>query len=261
MRHRTPNKECSLRGLKIKTFIVICLALLPVHQSFSEVTTATEAEEAIAEGKLAAEQCYRDLLLAGAKRKIAMDFNYWGMKGLCAGAVQAHMEESGFLPNKWPKPEEPHKGNMGYWYGNAVDFHDRAPTSRQEGKNQEPGFGVLHDLGFRNIIEQYPDDRKCLPGTILVYAGNGKYAKDYQKTGKITKGRLAGESVGHVTVCGDQKDEDGQTNLYFTDGMTEQPALPKRELVGVYTMSECKNCSPDLKRLCEKIETPAGGPR
>lgn len=250
-----------MREFKIKALIMVCLALSPAVYAFSELTTATDSGSTVSAAQLTTEQCYRDLLVAGAKRKIAKDFNYWGMNGLCAGGVQAHMEESGFLPSKWPKPEDPYKGNMGYWYGNAIDFHDRAPTPRQEGKNQEPGFGALHDLGFRNIIDQYPDDRKCLPGTILVYAGHDKYAKNYQKTGKIAKGRLAGDSVGHVTVCGDTKNDEDQTNIYFTDGMTAEPAVPDRELVGVYTMSECKYCSPDIKRLCQKIETPAGGPR
>jgi hypothetical protein len=122
--------------------------------------------------------------------------------------------------------------SKGQSLGNAVEY----ASGKDIGVGNR-GAGSLARLGFRKL-EGYTA-ANAPAGAVLVFGG--PKSKDYM-AGRVGSDGT-GTTLGHVTIKG----RDG----YYTDGKTTNPAGQRRYLVGVYVMSTCANCNPNVKARCE----------
>lgn len=181
----------------------------------AEPASEEAVPEALPDSQINYDKCFARALLVNAKAEQDRWSNRWGSQGSCAKAVRLMLERMGF-----PSPGQPR---------NAIDYHDRAASSRP---------GHLAAMGFTNVLpelesslrksESEVSDQELIaaapPGAILVFSG--PKTASYLLNGRI-RSRRAGNYVGHITVK-------ASNDLFYTDGRTERAAGRRRYLAGIY---------------------------
>lgn len=160
--------------------------------------------------------CAQDQLLKGTK---AFERRYYndktGSSGDCGGGVGDALLSSGFDFIRGP-------GNRGY----TRAMLDRA--EREEKRLAYKFMDYLPEFGFQRI--DITDPLKAPPGSILVYAGDcpeAHYRRPDSPRGPC-RSNSPGDWVGHVTIAG------GPGKGFYTDGITQRPAIAHRTLIGVF---------------------------
>ncbi len=95
---------------------------------------------------------------------------------------------------------------------------------------------MLPDRGWTKL--NITDVKNAPPGSVLVYAG--PCTKGYEFKHPDYKCHKAGDFVGHVTIKGDPKMDNGK-QWYYTDGRLDRDAPRRRHLVGVFIPGPSQN--------------------
>lgn len=198
--------------------------------------------------------CYAENLVYFAKQVVRSSFgNRSHSRGQCAYGVRLILDKARY------------KDKIGAGVGEgAYDFQ---------------GLGYLERYGFRNILPDIMKEKnysqrelfnmlstaKIPQGAVIIF--KGPRTDEYARKGfRHQTLRPLGQWYGHIAVTGEMLRDDqvsikkgrykkSQPKRYFyTDGRTEEPAIARRYVSGIFVMENCKYCKKDNNRedICQR---------
>lgn len=198
--------------------------------------------------------CYAENLVYYAKRVVRRNFgNRSHSHGQCAYGVRLILDAAHY------------KDNIGGGVG--------------EGAYDYQGLGALKRYGFRDILPELTKGKnysqkellkmlstsKVPQGAVLIF--KGPRTDEYARKGFHHQSlRPLGQWYGHIAVTGEMLRDDlvavkkgryrkSQPPRYFyTDGRTEEPAIARRYVSGIFVMEDCKFCKKNKNRedICQQ---------